>query len=113
MNKRLKEMGEKWTAEAETAHPPPASIQLSSVTLQKAHLVVSFYEADMHPNTPKTVILDLVPHNTDAVSISAAIAGDGSAEDLHIWIRDARTANGRPRLLDSYHRIQIMILTGY
>jgi hypothetical protein len=88
MNQRLREMGEKW---AVTDEPSRISqvVQQAPAGTEYAKVVFSLTRI----NSPQDVIsvqIDPMDDNIAKFSIWSMVAGDASAEDLHIWIRECK-----------------------
>jgi hypothetical protein len=91
INERLKEMKEGFAVKDEPRSTPAQVVQQIVPEPKKAHVVFSFVQDDLRADLPKTVLLNPMEDNIAKVSISAIVAGDVPAEDLHIWIRRCTT----------------------
>jgi hypothetical protein len=86
MNKRLSEMGEKWTVKEKASPAPTRVIQLPP---EEKKARVEFSLAQFDPSeAPTTVKVDPLTDGRFSVSVTAKVMGDTAAEGLQIWIRE-------------------------
>ncbi len=90
VNRRLQQMGEKWTVKEQLDHAASQVVQQIAPEEKKARVVFSFFQRDWGGN-PSTVKLDPMNDGKFSVSIAAVVVGDTPAQDLQIWIRECLT----------------------